>query len=305
MGDFNRSIEFYVKALDLNPKLLTIPNLNHEYGFTYIRIGEFQKAREVFEKMLEGKDDLKARGYRSLALLSMYTGKLSEAINQLHESILINKTIGYGLTELRDRMFLASIYRTKRMIPEFYEELNKVDMLLKSTKGMEPWWYFIYGKFLVRDGKVQNAEKVLSEISARVNEGNKSDKAALNILKGEIQLLKGNPAEAIDLIETGISVRHDCFTVESKANYYYATGDPDKAITSYEEIINASNSLGWEAQDYWIRAHFILGKLYEEKGNRELAIKYYNDFINIWKDADPDIPDLNDAKSRLAKLQNQ
>ena len=298
---YQQSVEFYLKAFTINPNLLNITNLNHEFGFTYVQMGEFQKAREVFEKLTAGEDDLKVQGYRSLALLLMYTGKYSEAINKLHESILICKTRGYGLSELRNHLFLAIAYKTKGMMPEFYEELNKVNELFKA-EGLEPWWYFLYGKILVRDGKIQKAEKILNEISARINKGNRTDTAVYNILKGEIQLAKGNPAEAIELIKTGINLRRDGYTLESLANYYYDTGDLDMAIVKYKEIIEIKSSLGWEPQEYWIKAHYNLGKIYEKKGNYDQAIKYYKDFLNIWKDADNDLPELIDTKSRLIKL---
>ena len=300
---YQQSVEFYLKAVDLNPKLLTVTNLNHEFGFTYIQMGEFQKAREVFENLTEGTaDNLKAQGYRSLALLLMYTGKFSEAIDLLHESILLYKTLGYGLSELRNHLFLATAYKTKGMLPEFYEELNKASKLLR-TEGMEPWWNFLYGKLLARDGKIQKAERILSEISIKINKGNKSDTAAFCILKGEIQLAKGNPAEALELIQIGIKFRRDGYTLESLANYYRNTGDLDMAIIRYKEIIDIINSLGWEPQEYWIQAHYNLGKIYEKKGNYEQAMIYYKEFLNIWKDADEDLPELIDVKSRLTKLQ--
>ncbi|MCK7538932.1 MAG: hypothetical protein MZV63_52355 [Marinilabiliales bacterium] len=100
----------------------------------------------------------------------------------------------------------------------------------------------------------------MDEISARISTGNKSDTAAFNILKGEIQLARGNTAEALDLIETGVKLRHDSFTLESLANYYYRTGELDMAITKYKEIIAIRGSLGWEAQEYWIKAHYNLGE---------------------------------------------
>jgi tetratricopeptide (TPR) repeat protein len=301
LENYPQAVEFYLKAFTLRPSLLTVSNLNHEFGFTYVHMGEFQKAREVFERMIAGTDELKSRGYRALALLLMYNGKYSEAINQLHESIIINKTLGAAVSELRDRLFLATVYKAKRMMTEFYGELNKVNGLL-SAEGMEPWWFFLYGKFLVRDGKIQKAESILNEISARKNEGNNSDKAAFNILKGEIELVKGNSAGALDLIEPAIKWRRDNFTLESLANYYYETGDLDKAISKYEEIVSIKHTLGWEGQDCWIMAHYNLGKLYEKKGTNVQAIKYYQDFLNIWKDADEDLPVLIDAKSRLIKL---
>jgi len=34
-----------------------------------------------------------------------------------------------------------------------------------------------------------------------------------------------------------------------------------------------------------------------------LAFTYSEKFLDLWKDADPDLPDLIDAKVRLAKLQ--
>ncbi len=299
---YQEADEFYLKAFAINPNLLTISNLNHEFGFNYVQMGQFQKAREVFEKMTTGQASPKAQGYRSLALLLMYTGKFSEAIDLLHESVSICKTLGYGVSEIRNHLFLATAYKTKGMMPEFYEELNKANELLK-TEGMEPWWYFLYGKLLVRDEKIQKAEKILNEISARINKGNNSDTAAFNILKGEIQLARGNTAEALDPIETGVKLRRDSYTLESLANYYYKTGDLDMAVSKYKEMIDIRSSLGWEAQEYWIKAHYNLGKIYEKKGNYEQAIIYYRDFLNIWKDADNDLPEFIDARSRLIKLQ--
>ena len=186
-------------------------------------------------------------------------------------------------------------------MPEFYEELYKANELLK-TEGIEPWWDFLYGKLLIRDEKIQKAEIVLNEMAERIIKGNKSDTAAFNILKGEIQLARGNTAEALDLIESGVKLRHDCITLESLANYYYQTGNLDMAILKYQEITARRDRAGSESQEYSIRAHYNLGKIYEKKGNYEQAIVYYQKFLNIWKDADDDLPELIDARSRFTKL---
>jgi eukaryotic-like serine/threonine-protein kinase len=38
-------------------------------------------------------------------------------------------------------------------------------------------------------------------------------------------------------------------------------------------------------------------------GDKESARKFYQDFFALWKDADPDIPILKEAKAEYARLQ--
>jgi tetratricopeptide (TPR) repeat protein len=82
------------------------------------------------------------------------------------------------------------------------------------------------------------------------------------------------------------------------------SGDLNQAIAKYEMLINKKES-GWEAQEYWIRAHFELGKIYDEKGDAQRAINYYQRFLDIFKDADPGLPNVEEAKKRLAGLKSQ
>jgi hypothetical protein len=50
-------------------------------------------------------------------------------------------------------------------------------------------------------------------------------------------------------------------------------------------------------------AHLQLGRARALSGDKESARKDYQDFFALWKDADPDIPILKEAKSEYAKLQ--
>jgi hypothetical protein len=46
-----------------------------------------------------------------------------------------------------------------------------------------------------------------------------------------------------------------------------------------------------------------LGELWENKGDKAKAAEYYAKFIDLWKNADPELqPKVADAKARLAKL---
>jgi cytochrome c-type biogenesis protein CcmH/NrfG len=44
----------------------------------------------------------------------------------------------------------------------------------------------------------------------------------------------------------------------------------------------------------------MLGKIYEQQGDTAKAIENYEKFLDLWKDADPGIAEVEDAKERLA-----
>jgi hypothetical protein len=52
-----------------------------------------------------------------------------------------------------------------------------------------------------------------------------------------------------------------------------------------------------------VLAHLELGRAYSMQGNSARARAAYEEFLPLWKDADPDIPILKEAKAEYAKLQ--
>lgn len=46
-----------------------------------------------------------------------------------------------------------------------------------------------------------------------------------------------------------------------------------------------------------------LGELYQERADRGKAVEYYNEFVELWKDADPELqPVVRDVRERIARL---
>ena len=56
---------------------------------------------------------------------------------------------------------------------------------------------------------------------------------------------------------------------------------------------------------YYPKSFYLLGKIYEQTGDHDLAIKNYTKFLEMWKNADEDLPELIDAKRRHAFLVSQ
>jgi len=46
----------------------------------------------------------------------------------------------------------------------------------------------------------------------------------------------------------------------------------------------------------------MLGKIYEQKGWKGKAIDHYQRFLDLWKDAEPGIAEVEDARKRLVGL---
>jgi len=49
----------------------------------------------------------------------------------------------------------------------------------------------------------------------------------------------------------------------------------------------------------------MLAKVFEQNGQSEKAIKHYEKFLTLLKNADPGILEVDDAKKRLAVLKGQ
>jgi len=66
----------------------------------------------------------------------------------------------------------------------------------------------------------------------------------------------------------------------------------------------ATNRLASGAHPYFSVAitEHLLGRIEEARSNRAAAKKHYQNVLDRWRNADPDIPELIDTKARLAKL---
>ena len=82
---------------------------------------------------------------------------------------------------------------------------------------------------------------------------------------------------------------------------YVQMGELDKAIDEYEKLVTF-NPENRERRIIHPKFHYRLAKLYEQKNWKGKAIEHYEKFLSLWKNADPGLPEVEDAKESLAGL---
>jgi tetratricopeptide (TPR) repeat protein len=86
------------------------------------------------------------------------------------------------------------------------------------------------------------------------------------------------------------------------AGAYEVAGDLTKARETYETITTLiADRMSSGAT--WARSFYHLGLIAEKQGDRARAREQFGKFLEIWKDADKGLPEVADAKKRLASLQ--
>ena len=82
---------------------------------------------------------------------------------------------------------------------------------------------------------------------------------------------------------------------------YLAAGQNEDAAKEFQKILDHRGIV--VNSPFGALAHLQIGRAYAIQSNTAKAKAAYQDFLTLWKDADPDIPILIAAKAEYAKLQ--
>jgi tetratricopeptide (TPR) repeat protein len=82
----------------------------------------------------------------------------------------------------------------------------------------------------------------------------------------------------------------------------FGNGHSDAAIRTLIDLQKGADESLKRRALYYPKSFYLLGTIYEKKGDTKQAIQNYEKFLDLWKNADLNIPELMNAKTRLAKL---
>jgi tetratricopeptide (TPR) repeat protein len=106
-----------------------------------------------------------------------------------------------------------------------------------------------------------------------------------------------SPATRYELGDVG---HGSLYPVYVRGQAYLAAHEGSKAAIEFQKILDHRGVV----LNFPIGAlaHLEIGRAYAMQGDTAKAKAAYQDFLTLWKDADPDIPILTAAKAEYAKL---
>ena len=295
-----------------------IPHARHMYGHDLRRVGrveeaiaEFRKAYEIeqayyaAEKIPAGIDWHHPHNLDLLAGCHQHQGQMRTAEAYMRESLAIPSVMeGREFNKKEWPGFLLALGRNEEAL-EAARELARGRW--PSTRAVG---HVLAGQALAVTGRLgaardelRAAEKGLSEVGGPGAISRSAIDPYVDGLRGELLLREGRRAEAAPLLKD----------VQRRIR---AVPGPDawtEALYRLESIARAAREAGdWDLAAYTaeqMREHdpayagtrYALALVAEQRGDTAAAGREFTAAVDLWKDADPDLAVLRDARARAGK----
>jgi hypothetical protein len=164
---------------------------------------------------------------------------------------------------------------------------------------------------LARVGESDQARKIADEVDKQ-NSSNTTIKGYwLPTIRAALELNRQKPSKAVEILQMTAAYEFGepdpapelggyLYPVYVRGLAFLALRQGSAAAAEFQKFIDHRGvvincPLG-------VLAHLGLARAYALQGDTSKARAAYQDFLALWKDADPDIPTLMDAKAEFAKL---
>jgi tetratricopeptide (TPR) repeat protein len=282
--------------------------------------GQMDSAQLMLERQrAEGDPTQRRFAWWKLSELQLVRGRLAEAERARDQAGETNLTRGVSRDSVGERLWLASLdiwHRDQRerglgRLERVLAETPLSSLPLVSPLQFEPY-YLSLARAFAQAARPDRARQLLAQFQAdnRDTTLKRLSEPAVHAVLGEIALAEGRAREAllefrradqlpdgpIDL--TALGLHADVGRAFDQARMV------DSAIATFEQYLETPQ-LDRFRYDAMYLPHILvrLGALYEEEGDRARAIGYYERFVNLWRNADPELqPRVAEARRRIESL---
>lgn len=164
---------------------------------------------------------------------------------------------------------------------------------------------------LTYSGNLNRGQALTEELAKRFPEDTVVECNYLPTLRAKLAVMRSNPQQAIDMLalasrcELGLPVYSyynwpNLNPAYVRGEAYLAARRGTEAAAEFEKILSHRGLVLNEP--IGALAHLELGRAYVLSGDMEKARAAYRSFFDLWRDADSDIPVLQQARAEYAKL---
>ena len=298
------------KAIEMNPRVFSMGWIDH------IR-GDFEAAEKDYEKRLDDESaEMRMRFSRFLAILNMTQGKHEKALAFIQNGLALAKDesdLYYTI------VFLELMGYRDLAIGKFEDALTEAQTMWERAVEYEDLDYQLHSLILQslvyhqihQPEKIRAVANLVERQLEALDLANTPHTREILIFKGLADLTEGKHESATEILMRAWALRDQetgyiDFNDQILFLYYLGeaqllAGDFDAARKTYEQGLDLT--LGkWLYGILWAKSHFKLGEVYEKLGNQDKAIEHTEKFLDMWKDADPGLPEVEDAREALKRL---
>ncbi len=338
-GQYERGIRASEQCLQLNPDLTLayVSLFDHNLG-----LGRFAEAEAALDRAADRKLELpaflvnryylaflegdeagmkrefeRARGNletedwmsHNQALVLARSGKMRDA--RIHWRHTIERA-----QQTSDREKKVAIYQAAEAVCEAHcgnrdRAKERAREALELGRGRDVEYAAAFALALAGDGS--GAQTLARDLAERFPEDTPVQFEYLPTLRALFALAKNAPGDAIERLQMALpydlAMPGTAFFAKFGGLYpayvrgqaYLDAGRGREAAAQFQKILDHRGIV--LGDPIGALAHLQLGRAYAMEGETAKARAAYKDFLTLWRNADPDIPILQQAKSEYAKLQ--
>ncbi len=302
-------------------------------AYVYALKEDYPKALSWIEQLIDRAPSpgIIAEAYLWKSFYHYWTGNLDQSLRALGVASQQAESVGNNFGQAFSAWIDGWIHYDKGDMETFRSQMEQwLDLMKKHPHSYRPapspeFYSAEYNYFLglgdINEERLESAESRLREMDSlmpKIDPVFKSRVALsdFKVFDGEVLLANGSLEKAISVFKEEsllevpymhswlILLYNTPFPRDVLARIYLKNGDLDRAITEYERLI-IFHPESQERRLIHPLCYYRLAKLYEKRDLRSKAIKNYEKFLELWKDADAGIDEIADAKERLVGLKNE